>query len=322
MRNRGRAPDLSWDTRTVFWNLPYADSLPKDSNLWMLADDVGLEIWGQFHRCRKNKDTARIEGCSSKLAEILLRAIPHSNGYEKSLVRALGDFGQMASRSMVLDGELNYELCFGRRSDANGAAPEDIMLSYIPKGSVCRIGQDCYQSVPAGKVKGDPEPQFIQLEPKRIARFLPPSSVAQNLTSIRTTLPLIGQSQKSWMEDSIERRSLEPFTDVRRSYDIAVARETRVIGWNGRGMFQEHTADYHFMVRQCRWYKFCIELRDSIVETLGRAFAVAGEAFGEQPRLVLQGLPTVSDVSSAEQKLKAGPTRFDVLFQPFGHGKD
>jgi len=84
----------------------------------------------------------------------------------------------------------------------------------------------------------------------------------------------------------------------------------------------QHSADYHFMVRQCRWYKFCIELRHSIVETLGRAFAVAGEACGERPRFVLQGLPTVSDVSSAEQKLKAGPTRFDVLFEPFGLGKD
>jgi hypothetical protein len=83
------------------------------------------------------------------------------------------------------------------------------------------------------------------------------------------------------MQESSSRRTGEDFSEIHRRYIIAVARATRDFGWNGRGLFTEHSADFHFVTRELRWRRLGIEIRDQILADLGECFRRIGKAFGE-----------------------------------------
>ena len=120
-----------------------------------------------------------------------------------------------------------------------------------------------------------------------------------------------------WMSRSAVGQSDEVFSQVKRSYDIAVARATADFGWNARQLFQEQTTDFHWITRELRWRRFCIGVRDQMVAAIAQVFAQAGKAFGENPRLIINGLPSLADVDEAESKLMAGGTEFCILLKPF-----
>lgn len=135
-------------------------------------------------------------------------------------------------------------------------------------------------------------------------------------------LSIIGRSEREWIDRATSGNHDESFGTTRRSYEVALARATREIGWNARGSFQEHVAAYHSVARALRWKRFCIEIRDQILAVLAEAFAKAGKPFNERPVLTVRNLPTLSDVDDAEKKLRAGGVGFDELLKPFSHRLD
>jgi len=318
MSSRDRIHELVWDSQTTFWSSFDGMGL-GDSNLWMMAEDLGFDIWGQFNRKDETNtdDFSVIEDCSPALADLLVEAIPDRNGYGDSLSSALGNFAMMVAREIVLNGELDYELCFGRSPDDALGKPAAARLHYIPHGSLVRVGRRWFQVIPNDVDNRISTGQILSVKNERVIRFLPSVKLQRVLARVRAALPAIGQSRAVWMQRSIKSRSNESFADVSRSYDVALARATREIGWNGRGMFNEQSADFHLILRQLRWKRFCIEIRDQIIATLSRVFTKVGLMFGESSKLQLKDLPTRNDVDNAEKQLKAGGTRFDLLLKRF-----
>ena len=119
------------------------------------------------------------------------------------------------------------------------------------------------------------------------------------------------------MFQALSPEVMRGFASGHRSYEETLARATRELGWNGRGIFQDRIADFHWAVRELRWRHFCIDLRDEVLSRLKDAFTRSGALLGAHPRLVVEGLPTPAKIHEAQNRLKAGGTRFDTLLELF-----
>ena len=316
-RRESHELQLEWDTQTKSWPREDVTSIGGiDFNLGMLAEDLGSQLWAQFHALaeeeeRSGEHLASVDCCSPELAAILKDCIPHRNGYRDTLSRCLGEFTRLVASELVHSGEIEYEVCFGRVAGQPSSSPRGALLRYVPHKSLVRVGREFFQVVPERREFGQRE-TVVSVAGDRIIGFLPPISRRTALSRARAALRAIDQARQNWMQEPATGQGGN-FRDVHRRYNIAVARATRDLGWNGRGLWNELSADYHYVSRHLRWKRFGIEVRDRILANIAECFRRIGKTFGENPKLIVRNLPTIQDVEEAEAKLRTDKTRFDVL---------
>src|SRR3954452_12535029 len=98
-RRRPMNPKLRWDGRSKSWPREHESGPPGgDLNLWMCAEDLGTEIWSQFHRLEKGRHTYERQpiffvNSSDGLEDVLKDAIPYSH-YGRDLSSLVVGFAQ------------------------------------------------------------------------------------------------------------------------------------------------------------------------------------------------------------------------------------
>lgn len=321
-RTTQRTNDIVWDGQVLPWLSDSAGVIPGgDSNLWMCAQDVGTEIWRHFHRLETSyghyqNEPVRLEACSAELRDILIESLP-SNQYKEDLSGAVMNFAKMVAQQFVIDGLVPFEVQGGW--DQSGETPrlEAARVEYVNPESMLKLGPWLFQAVPPDATDEGSNTQFVRLDARRIATFRPPRRYRSILSRMRSGFPLIGQSKHAWRESWIDQKAQEDVKVVTRSYHVRLARLCAPIGWNGRSLFCDHIADFHRAYRQLHWHRFCIEVRDAILTTLSKVFAMIGSWRGENPRLVWEHLPTVDQVRTGESELMGKGARFDEVLKPF-----
>ena len=158
--------------------------------------------------------------------------------------------------------------------------------------------------------------RVVRLDRKRVVEFRPPKRWRGKLAKIRTNLPIVERVHREWMLDGSADRALEDSAKVWLARDLQIGRLTASVGWGGRGLLHEHMSEFHVILRELRWQRFCIEMRDAILATLSLTFQRIGELRNERPRLVWDGLATLEEVEKAERKLMAGAP-FEIVLAPF-----
>jgi hypothetical protein len=322
MRRRERtiADKLVWDGRSVTWPSDYDGGIPGgDSNLWMCAEDAGTTVWWHFHRLEEHRgeftnEPLRLEGCSDEMREILIDGIPYNN-YGEDLLEAVTSFAQVAAQTLILDGRITFEIRTGWNQNGDQRRMEQVALVFIPTKSLIYIGSQLFQMIPRGVERDDSPGRIVKMDPKRIVIFRPPRRWRRPLARMRNGLPLIGRSQRRWMNWSIEHRSGEDFKTVHRSYNIQIGRLTAPIGWNARGLLRNEISEFHWVIRELQWQRFCIDVRESILGMLGDAFQRIGKMRGETPQLVWEHLPTIEQVNEGLRLVMSGKTRFDSVLE-------
>ncbi len=314
--------DLHWDGRAVWWPR-YDASIPGgDAKIWMCAEDLSSEIWTHFHRLERHHgryevEPVRLNGCSDELRDILIDCIPY-NEYREDLSGAVVQFAKMVAQQLILEGSMTFELQAGW--DRSGGTPRlgQARLELIPSDSLVRAGTRALQVVPPGAT-GDALPgQLIRLDRSRLVLFRPPPRWRGPVRHIRSGLQLIGRSEQAWMKAASQHEAREDFKSVSRAYALQRARLTAPIGWRARGSYDEYAAAFHLVSRELRWKRFCIEIRDDILTTLGKVFALIGSWREESPRLVWEHLPTIQHVTVGEALLAGNGARFSEVLKPFG----
>lgn len=313
--------NLYWDGRAHWWSRHSAELPGRDSDLWMCASDLSTNIWSHFYRLehthgRNKLEPVRLESCSAELAGILINSLPFST-YRVNLPHVIRDFTKMVAQEYVVDGDLPFELRAGWNTTGKKPVLKAAKLMYLPPDSLMRLGAFRLQVVPPEEDQGG-KGRIIRLDPKRLLTFSPPAQYARALQQMRNAFPVLGESQNRWMTDFGERRVREEFKSVMRTYDQSRAKVSAPVGWNGRGLFSEYTADFQWVIRQLRWHRFCIEVRDSILMRLRDVFATIGEWRNERPHLVWDTLPTVRDVEAGESMVMEGSASFEEVLRPFG----
>jgi hypothetical protein len=118
------------------------------------------------------------------------------------------------------------------------------------------------------------------------------------------------------MQEQIDARFSENFKQVRREYNVQLARLSAPTGWNFRGRIREEQSDVYWAQRQLQWERFCIEMRDALLTTLQSVFSIIGRLRNEQPILEWTDLPTTKQVDESLRRLLEGG-RFDEILKPF-----
>lgn len=325
MRRRGAIhskSDLDWDDRASWWPRDMdGAAVGRDLNLWMCAQDVGTAIWWHFHRLdsrygRYQSEPLRLEACSDELRDILIESLPY-NHYGEGLCRGVMALAQMVGQQFVIDGLMPFEVRGGWDRSAEMPRLEGARVDYLYPDSMLKLGPWLFQAVPPDATDKGADARVVRLDPRRIVTFRPPPHYRGPLARMRSGFPLIGQSEYAWRESWMGSKAKEDVKAVTRSYRVRRARLSAPIGWNGRGLFSDHIADFHWACRQLQWHRFCIEVRDAILTTIADTFTMIGEWRREKPRLVWEHLPTIEQVVAGESKLMSKGARFDEVLRPF-----
>jgi hypothetical protein len=290
-----------------------------DSSLWMCAQDLGAEMWAQFNRLERRHERIQpvwIEQCSADLREVLVDCLPF-NEYQEDLSGTVCSFAKLVAQALVLEGKMLFEVSGGWDCSTDPPRLRKAALKWLPHDSIVRAGLWTLQVVPPGVESEESTGRVIRLDRSRLVVVTPPRQWRRALAHIRAALPIIGRSEHEWMMGVGQHKIAEDFKVVNLAYNIQRARVTASIGWNARGRFSDHIAAFHWTKRELRWKRFCIEVRDVILTTVGEAFALIGSWAGERPRLVWDHLPTVQEVAEGETRIMGTGARFDEVLTPF-----
>lgn len=321
LRASQRKTDLDWNGQTSCCPVGVEGLVPqRDMNLWMCAEDVGTEIWAHFHRLDRrfgddNAESLRLEECSEGLRDVLIDSLPY-NQYERCLSGAVMNFAKIVAQECVMGGHVLFEVQGGW--DRSGEAPrlEEARVVFVNSDSIVKLGRYLFQTVESdASIEG--KDRVVRLDPRRIVTFKPPRCYRGTLARMRSRFPLIGQSESQWRRSVGTQGLQEESSTVSRYYNVQRARLSAPVGWNGRGLYCDYIADFHWACRQLQWHRFCIEVRDGILTTLNRVFTMIGAWRGESPHLVWQHLPTIEQVDAGESLLMNKGARFDEVLKPF-----
>ncbi len=308
--------NLTWDNRSVWWQQSYDEGVPGgDRNLMLFAEDLGTEIWGYFNRSPRQEDVNNvfIQNCSEDMREILINCLPF-NDYSEDLSSAISNFAMQVAQEFILNGQLLFEILKGWDNSADMPGLESVKLEMIPHNSVVQFGRWAFQVIPP---KVDTEELItggvIRLNRSLLVVFMPPHRWRRLLARIREGFKIMGEPEQDWRININEHKTTEDFKVVNLAYTVQRARLTAPIGWNARGLFRDHIADFHWFSRELRWKRFCIEVRDSILMTIRELFAHIGSWKGENPLLVWDHLPNVQMVEEAEKRIMGPGARFDEV---------
>jgi hypothetical protein len=319
-RNRLKKFDLLWDGKAQSWPRPHDPGPPGgDLNLWMCAEDLGTEIWGQFRRLEKQdggeeREPVALTNCSEALAGALIDALPYTH-YGTNLSDVVVAFAQVVAQEFVLSGGINFEVRAGWKQGTQEMV--EASLVSIPRGSVIGVKPFLFQLIP-NDVSDEPSPRMIRLDASRVVAFRPPKRWRRPLSAVRHGFVLLGQSERAWMHEGIEGKGTfsENFKVARREYNAQLARLAAPIGWSFRGRIRDDASDFHLVLRELQWKRVCIEIRDEILTTLRSVFRMIGSFRDEQPDLVWSALPTTDQVDDSLRRLTDG-ARFDEVLKPF-----
>lgn len=323
MRRRTRltTSSLLWEGRSKSWARAHEQGPPGgDLNLWMCAEDLGTEVWGQFHRLERNNDSGEreavvLKNCSEELAAILMEALPYDS-YGRAFSGTVAKFAKIVIQEFVLTGDISFEIRVGWEQEPGRMV--DARLSSIPRGSLLGISPFLFQIVPRGVVEDEPKAKVVRLDAARVVTFRPPRKWRPVLSRLRRGFRLLGRSQHEWMQESAQGRFSESFKDVRRKYNVQLARLAAPIGWNFRGLIRDDQSDFHWAVRELQWKRLSIEIRDELLTTLRSVVKTIGRIHGESVDLEWRDLPTAEQVDDGLRRLSQG-ARFDEVLEPFRH---
>jgi hypothetical protein len=285
----------------------------------MCAEDLGTEIWAQFHRLEKNtgfyeREPVVLTNCSEGLADVLAEALPYTH-YRRGLSGAVVGFAKVVAQELVLTGAISFEIRIGWTQGEQREMAEARLVS-IPWRSLVGVAPFLFQRIPSDILEKQPSSRVIRLDASRVVTFRSPKRWRRPLSRVRNGFPLLGRSETAWMHEGLEGKFSDNVKDVRREYNIQLARLSAPIGWNFRGRIRDDQSDFHWALRELQWKRVCIEVRDEVLRTLRSVFRTIAAARGEQPEMEWRDLPTTVQVDDSLRRLAEG-ARFDEILKPF-----
>lgn len=316
--------ELEWDRLGVVVPPDTYRRFRPTGYLWMLAEDVGTELWWHFHRMAEtgSEDAVCLRGATEETTDLVCDAFSRDS-YADDFRSILGHFCQMAAHEIISQGKALCEVIIGRNCDDAPGQIEAADLLWLPTELMTKRRTVYVENIPSDVAERDKCAAQLEIPVEKVLRLTSPKKWCHSLDSIRQCLPTLEASRHGWTRDRIEsmgagrENGLEDFTSVMRSYGAAMARICAPIGWSGRGLWQEHMASYQSSVWQLRWYEFCIELRDSIIDAARRGIDIIAEAQGEQVELICDAVPSLADVQEARHRLRSGENSFSEILAAF-----
>ncbi|GLH68228.1 hypothetical protein [Geothrix edaphica] len=301
---------LQWERASVWYHHIGIKSRLDDpgSKLWMCAEDVNNQIFHQFNSVQHDrsgslKKSVWVDGCSQDLQRILAGSL-RTDRYHEDLQDAVKWFVAAVAQEMVSYGKSTYELCLGWDQGVHTRQLKAARLLWIPSESILRIGGKVLQIVPTNAPEDYSPGKSVALDPARLVMFSPPEKWVRHLNRVRYGLVKLGESEHNWMGGMVNLAHVkEDFATVKRTYSVELGRLTAPIGWNARGSMNDDMGNVHAEVRDFRWKRFCVDLRDNVLMDLKKVFRLIGKHLGESPILRWDHLLSHTQIQADEDEL-------------------
>lgn len=316
--------DLKWSGKSKFRSRE--PTIPSNSNLWMLAEDAGTKIWLQCvgpargHKTRRGAVTFRFEPESEQVARFAAQLV--SENHPSEFQQGFASFANMIARTIITDGGFAYELEFGRASALSGIQRIRFSPIFTPGGCVSQWGKDIVQVIRPDIATEIGCGRRVRLDAADVFIFGSPRRWKRALRSARRATTLFQYLEDKRMQEVTESlgtgAATGDFKTFLRSNCAMLARETSLLGWQGRGLFSGLMGDYQLIDRTFRWEEFCADLRDEILRVLGNAIQRIAEELGAPCELVVLRNEQEEPVNQLRDRFRKGeipiPEILKVLF--------
>lgn len=107
------------------------------------------------------------------------------------------------------------------------------------------------------------------------------------------------------------------FSQHERIQLLALAEAGRLLGWTARGSFNGEVLSYYWIQMQLEFEAFKLRVREHLLAQLNETLRHAGQQVGFAATILVEGLPTLQDISTARDQLRSGEMAFTEVMQPF-----
>lgn len=327
---RDNTENLNSSQKTV-WYYPEATGAPdprleeryryiKLLQSHMLIEDVYTQMLPTRGHSKNELFKVYLTPTSDSVASLVASALkPGVRGWRYELGPCVADFFLECAQSLMTFGEAIYEIVyFSNPEDHKVLAFE---LQKVRPLSVRRRRGQLVQVIPEEVVKRRGVSSFIHLPADRILILRLPAGLQRTVENTLESLAILSEKlmPEFVLHNFRQAGSKFHFDTASQLYSqkLALADAGKAIGWNARGLLQDEMLEFYRLRRQLSFELFKINLRAAILATLNEGLALAGMHMEFEAQIIIEGLPTISDVETAQSELDSGTKPFGEILKPF-----
>ena len=288
-------------------------------NEYMFVDDLRTHSL-PYGRGLDGGFDLRLDTDDHRVIEMIINAIPAPLYRHDGLSDAFRDYIEMAL-TLLSRGTLYLEIEFYRESDEPNSRPVAFRLEALSPELIqtAKFGKTFYWQ-PASDRNVEPDHWTRELlDPARLIAVALRRHLRRAVDGALRTVQIADQDLDVMQKFTLGKEGRGSGFDLqeyqRRSRDI-VLRETREMGWSGRGLLTEGLLDPMKAWRAIRFARLVAKLRDVALDGLQEAIARAGHEIGFEATISLSGVLTQTDLDRLQNELGSGTTPMAELLNP------
>ena len=288
----------------------------------MLIEDVSNAIMPFTSSTTEKPLDIRLQPQIDSARDLVTAAIPTRHGgnsySRRSLLETVCDFVREFAGTIMYYGEVFFEIVYLLDDEDR---PHGFRLSYIPRHSIVRDGENLIQELPRDVARRWNLPTSIILPKTSIVNIRLPAYVRRTYWSMIDVLARASDpGMREWamqVNAGLRKGPAYDFAEHQRNRRNAVALATKTIGWGARQLINDDMLEHYLLQRFLRFEGFKIRFRDEILSTLNDAIKRAGQKLRFKASVVLDGFPKLADVKDAKAGLMDGSMTFAAVFDKF-----
>ncbi|KYJ97529.1 hypothetical protein [Microbacterium sp. CH1] len=256
---------------------------------------------------------------NADVARLITNALPVRGYPHSQLARAFRDYIETALWHLTF-GSLYLKLVYYRPADQPAAGPVAFRIEVLePERIHKRFGRYFYWMPRVGPSDDVAVWTKVPLPAGGLVVVSLPRPLRRTVDRAVRVIDATNQDLKVMSDFTFGRFAGKSAFDL-GSYNQKIAdvvlRETREVGWGGRGLLTEGMLDPYKAWREIQFARFNANLRDLAVGGLQDAINRAGAAIGFDASLQLAGVLTKADLDRLEHDLSAGTRPMREIFAP------
>jgi hypothetical protein len=275
-------------------------TVDQGSQSYMFSDDIDLGIMPYSIAPGMAID---IHPADDEVVALVTKALAKDSWGD--VEDAVTKFIRQCASGILAYGKSQYEVVIERSLQSKPVAFD---LQWVTPHTIQRRFGRWVQDIGRRRAEQRGWPRFTRIDIERIVTFeLPSPLTTRKLLVLKRTLAGVGTDMVP--EGYLRGEGFPPgydFNEFQRLRTRAEATATSIVGWNGRGGLRDRLTDYYYLVREIRFQRFIVALRDAILDRLNLALSEVLPQFGQTGRIVLENFTTVDDIDRLSADLEHG----------------
>jgi hypothetical protein len=233
-----------------------------------------------------------------------------------SLGDTVCEFFRMLAANLCAAPRAVFEVAYFEEPETK--KPLGFDLVSINEAQLVKIRGKTYQFVPPDVAKEAHVAELIPLPEEDLLVFQPPATFKKPLRDLRANLSELDKMRfPSLALEAMQKNMPYDLKAHERSMKLALMEAVKPVGWNARGSFDGLIMSYYLVHLMIGFERFKVQLRDSMLVALNTGLERIGGKIGFQTRIKIEGLPTLSDVDTANHNLSSGAMPFTEVMKCF-----